>query len=132
MANNEQQCVDEDIRKKASEYARRNCPNPDIRYFYEQAYIAGAIEMASQGWIDICERMPEETKQTSDTMQGHREWTESKLVLAWDSMYGPLVDSTRNGKWFSEQRGGMTGQIVHGIIAWRPIPECKVGVIKIK
>ena len=51
MANNEQQCVDEDIRKKASEYARRNCPNPDIRYFYEQAYISGAIEMASQGWI---------------------------------------------------------------------------------
>lgn len=73
MANNEQQCVDEDIRKKASEYARRNCPNPDIRYFYEQAYIAGAIEMASQGWVDVCERMPEETKQTSDTMQGHRE-----------------------------------------------------------
>ena len=33
-----------------------------------------------------------------------------------------------DGKWFSEQRGGMTGQIVHGIIAWRPIPECKVGV----
>ena len=86
MANNEQQCVDEDIRKKASEYARRNFPNPDIRYFYEQAYIAGAIEMASQGWIDVCERMPEETKQTSDTMQGHREWTEKLLIHSYLTM----------------------------------------------
>lgn len=124
----EQEPLSEEIRRKAAEYAKKECPNPDLRYFYEQAYIAGAMEMASQGWIDVCERMPEETRQTSDTMQGHREWTESRRVLAWDSMYGPRVDSTRNGKWLSEQQGGMTGQIVHGIIAWRPIPECNVGV----
>ena len=81
---------------KISERKHRSMPEEIVPI--QQAYIAGAIEMASQGWVDVCERMPEETKQTSDTMQGHREWTESKLVLAWDSMYGPLVDSTRNGK----------------------------------
>lgn len=56
MTNNEQQLVCEDLRKKAAEYAKKQCPNPDTRYFYEQAYIAGAIEMASQGWIDVCEK----------------------------------------------------------------------------
>lgn len=85
-------------------------------------YKDGAEWMAEQGWIDDGS-MPPETKYEEDTMQGHREWTESKPVLAWDSMYGPRVDATKNGKWMSEQRGGYTGQIVHGIIAWRPIPE---------
>lgn len=89
-----------------------------------EAFKAGAELMAGQGWIDDGS-MPPETKQESDTLQGHREWTESKPVLAWDSMYGCCVDWTRNGKWMSEQRGGYTGQICHGIIAWRPIPEYK-------
>ena len=70
----------------------------------------------------ITDRMPPETKQTSDTLQGHREWTESDLVLAYDSMYGCCIDSTRNGKWNSETRGGYQGQICHGIIAWMPLP----------
>ena len=77
----------------------------------------------NNGWIDCSRQMPKETKQWSDTLQGHKEWTESDLVLAWDSMYGCRVDATKNGKWMSEQKGGYTGQIVHGIIAWRPIPE---------
>ena len=77
----------------------------------------------NNGWIDCSRQMPKESKQWSDTLQGHREWTESDLVLAWDSMYGCRVDATRNGKWMSECKGGYTGQIVHGIIAWRPIPE---------
>jgi hypothetical protein len=77
----------------------------------------------NNGWIDCSRQMPKESKQWSDTLQGHREWTESDLVLAWDSMYGCRVDATRNGKWMSECKGGCTGQIVHGIIAWRPIPE---------
>ena len=81
------------------------------------------IDLYNNGWIDCTKQMPPETKQTSDTLQGHREWTESDVVLAWDSSYGCRVDSTRNGKWRSEQRGGYTGQLVHGIIAWRPIPE---------
>lgn len=58
-------------------------------------------------------------------MQGHREWMESEVVMVYDSAYGHSVDSTYNGKWRSEQRGGYTGQIVHGIIAWRPLPEFK-------
>lgn len=87
-------------------------------------YKAGAEWMAGQGWIDDGS-MPPETKQESDTLQGHREWTESEPVLAWDSMYGCRVDWTRNGKWMSEQRGGYTGQVCHRIIAWRPIPEYK-------
>lgn len=80
-------------------------------------------ELGNNGWIDCRKQMPKETKQWSDTLQGHREWTESDLVLAWDSMYGCRVDATKNGKWMSEQRGGCTGQVAHGIIAWRPIPE---------
>ena len=55
-----------------------------------------------------------------------RDWTESDRVLVWDSMYGPHVDSTKNGKWLSEIRGGYTGQVCHGIIAWMPIPEMDI------
>ena len=89
---------------------------------HNRIFKAGVEWMAEQGWIDDGS-MPPETKYEENTMQGHREWTESKPVLAWDSMYGPRVDATKNGKWMSEQRDGYTGQIVHGIIAWRPIPE---------
>ena len=81
------------------------------------------VDLYNNGWIDCTKQMPPETKQTSDTLQGHREWTESDRVLAWDSIYGCRVDSTKNGKWMLEQRGACTGQLVHGIIAWRPIPE---------
>ena len=81
------------------------------------------MDLYNNGWIDCAKQMPKETKQWSDTMQGHREWTESDRVLVWDSIYGCGVDATKNGKWISEQRGGYTGQVVHGIIAWRPIPE---------
>lgn len=81
------------------------------------------VDLYNNGWIDCGKQMPKETKQTSDTLQGHREWIESDLVLAWDSMYGCRVDATKNGKWMSEQRGGYNGQIVHDIIAWKPIPE---------
>lgn len=81
------------------------------------------VDLYNNGWIDCTKQMPPETKQTSDTLQGHREWTESDRVLVWDSMYGCSVDVTKNGKWMSEQRGGYKGQVVHGIIAWRPIPE---------
>jgi len=81
------------------------------------------VELYNNGWIDCIKQMPPETKQTSDTLQGHREWTESNMVLVWDSMYGCSVDVTKNGKWMSERRGGYTGQLVHRIIAWRPIPK---------
>ena len=81
------------------------------------------VDLYNNGWIDCLKQMPKETKQWSDTLQGHREWTESDLVLAWDSLYGCRVDATKNGKWMSEQGGGYTGQVVHGIIAWRRIPE---------
>ena len=81
------------------------------------------VDLYNNGWVDCTKQMPPETKQTSGTLQGYREWTESDMVLAWDSMYGCRVDFTKNGKWMSEQRGGYTGQIIHGIIAWRPIPE---------
>lgn len=81
------------------------------------------VDLENNGWVDCTKRMPPEEKQYSDTLQGHREWTESDTVLVWDSMYGCGIDSTRNGKWRREQRGGYTGQVVHGIIAWRPIPE---------
>ena len=81
------------------------------------------VNLNNNGWIDCTKQMPKETKQTSDTLQGHREWTESDMVLVWDSIYGCGIDSTRNGKWRREGKGGYTGQVVHGIIAWRPIPK---------
>ncbi len=81
------------------------------------------VDLYNNGWIDCAKQMPQETKQTSDTLQGYREWTESDVVLVWDSIYGCGIDFTRNGKWRRKQRGGYTGQIIHGIIAWRPIPE---------
>ena len=84
----------------------------------------GAEWMAGQGWIDDG-RMPTEKKEESDTLQGHHEWTASEPVLAWDSMYGPRIDFTRNGKWVSETKGGYTGQVCHGIVAWMPIPQYK-------
>ena len=74
-------------------------------------------------WDKCTEQMPSEKKYESDNLQGHHEWMESELVLAWDSMYGPRVDSTRNGKWRSEQMGGYIGQVAHGIVAWMPIPK---------
>jgi hypothetical protein len=74
-------------------------------------------------WIACQEQMPEEHKYEEDTKQGHYEWTESDRVLVWDSLYGPGIDSTRNGKWRSEQRGGYQPQVIHGIVAWMPIPE---------
>lgn len=74
-------------------------------------------------WIKCQEQMPEERKYESDNLQGHYEWTESDRVLVWDSLYGAYIDSTRNGKWRSEQRGGYQPQVVHGIIAWMPIPK---------
>lgn len=77
-------------------------------------------------WIKCNEQMPEEHKYESDNLQGHHEWTGSDRVLAWDSMYGPCVDWTRNGKWVSEQRGGYQGQVIHGIVAWMPIPEMDI------
>ena len=51
----------------------------------KEAFKAGAEWMAGQGWIDDGS-MPPETKQESDTLQGHIEWTESEPVLAWDSL----------------------------------------------
>lgn len=74
-------------------------------------------------WIKCQDQMPEEHKYESNNMQGHHEWAESDLVLAYDSLYGPCVDSTRNGKWRSEQSSGYQGQICHGIVAWMPIPN---------
>ncbi len=90
---------------------------------YKENLEVKEVDLYNNGWIDCSRQMPKETKQWSDTLQGHREWTESDMVLAWDSIYGCRIDATKNGKWMSEQRGGYTGQIVHGIIAWRPIPE---------
>jgi hypothetical protein len=76
--------------------------------------------------IKCNERMPEEHKVECKNLQGHHEWTESEVVLAWDSMYGPQLDWTKNGKWHSElTTGGYHGQVCHGIIAWMPIPEFK-------
>ncbi|MBE6257362.1 MAG: hypothetical protein E7103_05320 [Prevotella sp.] len=102
-----------DIARHFAEWQKRNGSMVKVK----------EVDLYNNGWIDCCERMPVETKQESNTLQGHREWTESEPVLAWDSSYGARIDSTRNGKWRSEQIGGCTGQMIHGIIAWRPIPE---------
>lgn len=116
--------LDEAAEDSWAVYEYRESPKGLYSTCYVDGFKAGAKWLARQGWIDDGS-MPTETKQESDTLQGHREWTESNPVLAWDSMYGCCVDWTINGKWMSEQTGGYTGQVCHGIIAWRPIPEYK-------
>ena len=74
-------------------------------------------------WIKCQEQMPEERKYESSDCWGPHEWTESDRVLVWDSLYGPGIDATKNGIWMSEQRGGYKPQVIHGIIAWMPIPK---------
>ena len=117
------------LNEAAMQFAKRTYSPFDDPYEVSKAFEndfncfkAGAEWMAGQEWIDDGS-MPPETKQESDTLQGHKEWTESEPVLAWDSIYRCRVDWTRNGKWVSEQTGGYTGQVCHGIIAWRPIPK---------
>lgn len=34
--------VSEEISREADSYAKRECPDPDLRYFYWQAYVSGA------------------------------------------------------------------------------------------
>jgi hypothetical protein len=49
MADDELKFVSEKISKEADSYAKRECPNPDTRFFYWKAYVAGAnraLEMA--------------------------------------------------------------------------------------
>jgi hypothetical protein len=79
----------------------------------ENSLEAEEADSYNNGWIDCAKQMPPEVKQYSDTLQGHREWTQSDLVLAWDSFYGCRIDATKNGKWMSEQRYGYTGQGLH-------------------
>ena len=104
-------------------------PNAQDRWFEHPAQVPDCTKYIRADlmpeWIDCGKRMPPEKRRESDNLQGHHEWTESEPVLALDSMYGPCVDYTRNGHWASEKRGGYSGQVVHGIIAWMPIPEYK-------
>lgn len=49
MTDDELKFVSEKISKEADSYAKRECPNPDTRFFYWKAYVAGAnraLEMA--------------------------------------------------------------------------------------
>ena len=119
----------------AEEYADKHgfrVPYDGSNDFYDKVDVKASLEgfkagvkwLAGQGWIDDG-RMPTEKEEESDTLQGHHEWTASEPVLAWDSMYGPRIDFTRNGKWVSEAKGGYIGQICHGIVAWMPIPQYK-------
>ena len=73
-------------------------------------------------WVPCSERMPPENRRVSVATQ-KLEWRQSEPVLAWDSVYGVCIDFTKNGRWVSELRGGYQGQVVHGIIAWMPLPE---------
>lgn len=77
-------------------------------------------------WIKCSERMPEEhEEEMSITIQHPEKRTRmvSDLVFVYDSVYGASTDWTINGKWYSEiHNGGYQGQIIHGIVAWMPIP----------
>lgn len=49
MTDDELKFVSEKISKEADSYAKRECPNPDTRFFYWKAYVTGtnrALEMA--------------------------------------------------------------------------------------
>lgn len=73
-------------------------------------------------WIKVTERMPAETKWESDTLQGHREWTESERVLVVTANEDYFVDSTYNGAFRSERHKDCDG-FVHYVIAWMPITK---------
>ena len=62
-------------------YERRVDMNSQQRACFKEGYEAAKKDL---GWISVKERLPEERKEYSDTLQGHREWTES------DRAYGLL------------------------------------------
>lgn len=69
-------------------------------------------------WRLTNKEMPEEFKMEEDTLQGHREWTESKQVLVYSPLCGYYVDATRNGKWRSSKYMESCY-----IVAWMEIPK---------
>lgn len=75
-------------------------------------------------WHKVSEELPEETKYVTDTIQGKREWTESKIVLVIDNHYLPSVDCLKNGEWMTLRThprdcDGFPIQYLY----WMPIPE---------
>lgn len=122
--------MNEDLQKEAEEWSFAN--NNDL-YFGECPYCEEPVKIDRSKlgkpishWIDCSKQMPPERKEENNTLQGHREWTESNRVLVWDSLYGPGIDWTRNGVWVNNKKGGYQGQVVHGIIAWMPIHELDI------
>lgn len=81
--------------------------------------------LSESPWTYVTDRMPEERKYESDTLQGHREWTESERVLVVDDAGYQYVDSTRNGKFRTDGHKDCDG-FPHYIIAWMPIPEIQI------
>ena len=101
-------------------------PVPETIVTTTKKILMTSINLNTMNWIDCRERMPEETRQMSDNLQGHHKWSESERVLAWDSLYGPQIDWTRNGRWHSEFMGEYCGQVYHSVVAWMPIPEMDI------
>lgn len=96
------------------EYMRFNM-NLDFKNGYEQAE-------KDLGWISVKDRLPEERKYESDTLQGHHEWTESDRVFVLDDRGVAMVDSLRNGKFWLDGKKDCDG-FPHYIEYWMPIPK---------
>lgn len=126
-----QQRIEEAAKKyNARAYSPFDDPYELSKEFERDCYCfkEGANYALSNQWISVEEALPEETKYESDTWQGHKEWTESNRVFVLDSQYGPMIDSTKNGRWRSEvEKVGYQGQIIHIITHWMPIPSLKGG-----
>ena len=100
-------------------YERRVDMNSQQRACFKEGYEAAKKDL---GWISVKERLPEERKEYSDTLQGHREWTESDRVFVADDFGDVRVDALRNGKFRTDGYKDCDG-FPHWIEYWMPIPE---------
>ena len=89
------------------------------RGYFQLGYEQAEKEL---GWISVKDRLPEERKYESDTLQGHHEWMESDRVFVLDDRGVAMVDSLRNGKFWLDGKKDCDG-FPHYIEYWMPIPK---------
>lgn len=85
----------------------------------------------SNPWHKVSEELPKEIKYAENTLQGRREWTESKIVLTIDNHYLPNVDCLKNGEWMKLRTHprDCDGFPIN-YLYWMEIPELPKEIVK--